>query len=116
MKYEEVAAIVENMKCQTRPTRDKSPIDGAPFGVERKRCSECEKEHIIAKLEARDKPQKVLYRKQSYGTPWLCPVCEADQSEVQFFDTGEETTGGKYSFCWACGQKLDWDVEEYKED
>ena len=43
-------------------------------------------------------------------------ACEADQSEVQFVDTGEVTTGGKYSFCWACGQKLDWDVEEYKED
>lgn len=66
--------------------------------------------------EFRDKPQKVLYRKQSYGTPWLCPVCEADQSEVQFIDTGGATIGGKYSFCWACGQKLDWDVEEYKEE
>lgn len=115
MKYEEVAAIVENMKHQKRATRDISSIDGLPFGVEHKRCSECEKDHIIAQLEARDKPQKVLYRKQSYGTPWLRPVCEADQSEVQFIDTGETKTGGKYSFCWACGQKLDWDVER-KED
>lgn len=67
---------------------------------------------VVRQLETRDKPQKVLYRKKSYGTPWLCPACEADQSEVQFVDTGEVTTGGKYSFCWACGQKLDWDVEE----
>lgn len=71
---------------------------------------------VIAELEARNKPQKILYREQSYGTPWLCPACEADQSEVQFVDTGEVTTGGRYSFCWACGQKLDWDVEEYKKD
>lgn len=91
-------------------------IGTASFENVHERCSECEKDHIIAELEARDKPQKVLYRKQSYGTPWLCPVCEADQSEVQFIDTGEVTTGGKYSFCWACGQKLDWDVEEHKED
>ena len=94
----------------------KCSIGGASFGAAHERCSECEKDHIIAELEARDKPQKVLYRKQSYGTPWLCPVCEADQSEVQFIDIGGATTGGKYSFCWACGQKLDWDVEEHKED
>lgn len=91
----------------------KCSIGGASFGAAHERCSECEKDHIIAELEARDKPQKVLYRKQSYGTPWLCPVCEADQSEVQFIDTGGAKIGGKYSFCWACGQKLDWDVEEY---
>nr|DAU56109.1 MAG TPA: hypothetical protein [Caudoviricetes sp.] len=91
-------------------------INIGSFGAAHERCSECEKDHIIAELEARDKPQKVLYRKQSYGTPWLCPVCEADQSEVQFIDIGGATTGGKYSFCWACGQKLDWDVEEHKED
>lgn len=94
----------------------KCSIGGASFGATHERCSECEKDHIIAELEARDKPQKVLYRKQSYGTPWFCPVCEADQSEVQFIDTGGATIGGKYSFCWACGQKLDWDVEEHKED
>lgn len=93
----------------------KCSIGSASFGATHERCSECEKDHIIEKLENRDKPQKVLYRKQSYGTPWLCPVCEADQSEVQFIDTGEVTIGGKYSFCWACGQKLDWDVER-KED
>lgn len=94
----------------------KYSIGGASFGPTHERCSECEKDYIIAELEARNKPQKILYRKQSYGTPWLCQACEADQSEVQFVDTGEVTTGGKYSFCWACGQKLDWDVEEYKED
>lgn len=94
----------------------KCSIGGASFGATHERCSECEKDHIISELEARDKPQKVLYRKQSYGTPWLCPACEADQSEVQFIDTGGATIGGKYSFCWACGQKLDWDVEEHKED
>lgn len=94
----------------------KCSIGGASFGATHERCSECEKDHIIEKLENRDKPQKVLYRKQSYGTPWLCPVCEADQSEVWFIDTGGATIGGKYSFCWACGQKLDWDVEEHKED
>lgn len=67
-------------------------------------------------------PVSELYKQPKYPVQYadnlapFCPACEADQSEVQFVDTGEVTTGGKYSFCWACGQKLDWDVEEYKED
>ena len=116
MKYEEVAAMVENMKCQKKPTRDKCSIDAAPFGIERKRCSECEKDHIIAELEARNKPLKVLYKCRNFKVIWMCPVCGTEQSETMFNNADETKTGGKYSFCWACGQKLDWDVEEYKED
>lgn len=109
MKYEEVAAMVENMKCQKKPIRDKCSIDVAPFGIERKRCSECEKDHIIAELEARNKPKKVLYRKQSYCTPYQCPVCEASQGKPVFI-TVPGMDGKEYSYCWRCGQKLDWDI------
>lgn len=92
-------------------TYSKCSIGGASFVATHERCSECEKDHIIAELEARDKPQKVLYRKGRYGTPWLCPACEADQCEVKFIGWTETETKG-YSFCWQCGQKLDWDIEK----
>ena len=32
-------------------------------------------------------PKKILYRKQNYGTPWLCCECEADQTPTEFFST-----------------------------
>ena len=112
MTYEEAAVIIGNIpinwvdECYTV----------CEYQEAKRIAIEVLMERGLKTKEARDKPQKVLYRKQSYGTPWLCPVCEADQSEVQFIDTGGATIGGKYSFCWACGQKLDWDVEEHKED
>ena len=86
----------------------KCSFGGASFGTAHERCGECEKDHIIAKLEARDAPQKILYRKQRYGTPWLCPVCEADQVKVEFFNTDGSPVKEKFTYCWKCGQKLDW--------
>ena len=49
-----------------------------------------------------------MYKKQSYGTPWLCPICEADQVKVEFFNEDGSEPKEKYSYCWNCGQKLDW--------
>lgn len=63
-------------------------------------------------LEARNTPQKVIYRKDRYGSPWLCPVCEADQTKVVFISSIGAAVKGKHSYCWKCGQKIDWDVEE----
>lgn len=57
-------------------------------------------------------PKKILYEEQYYGTPWLCPECEADQIEVEFFTEDGYEPKDKYSYCWKCGQKLDWSVEE----
>ena len=87
----------------------KCSIGGASFGATHERCSECEKDHIIKKLEDRDKPRKVLCRRErgKLGTSWLCPACEADQTEVVFIRCNP--------FCWQCGQRLDWNVE-HKED
>ena len=91
-------------------------IGTASFGNAHERCSECEKDHIIAELEARNKPLKVLYKCRNFKVIWMCPVCGTEQSETMFNNADETKTGGKYSFCWAGGQKRDWEVEEYKED
>ena len=59
-------------------------------------------------------PKKIVYQKSRYGSPWLCPECDADQAETKFFSVQGEVKE-KYTFCWNCGQKLDWDIEEYRE-
>jgi hypothetical protein len=53
-------------------------------------------------------PKKILYRKQNYGTPWLCCECEADQIATEFFCEDGSEPKEKHTFCWKCGQKLDW--------
>ena len=53
-------------------------------------------------------PKKILYRKQDYGTPWLCCECEADQTPTEFFSTDGSEPNEKHTYCWKCGQKLDW--------
>jgi hypothetical protein len=53
-------------------------------------------------------PKKILYRKQNYGTPWLCCECEADQTPTEFFSTDGSEPKEKHTFCWKCGQRLDW--------
>ena len=53
-------------------------------------------------------PKKLLYRKQNYGTPWLCCECEADQTPTEFFSTDGSEPNEKHTYCWKCGQKLDW--------
>ena len=53
-------------------------------------------------------PKKILYRKQNYGTPWLCCECEADQTLTEFFSTDGSEPKEKHTYCWKCGQKLDW--------
>ena len=56
----------------------------------------------------RMKPRKVVYREQSYGTPWLCPVCESDQVKVEFFCEDGSEPKEKYTYCWSCGSCIDW--------
>lgn len=61
-------------------------------------------------------PKKILYREQSYGTPWLCPECESDQIKVEFFSTDGYEPKEKVSYCWKCGQALDWSEENEKKE
>ena len=65
-------------------------------------------ESAIKALE-KQQPKKIMYREQNYGTPYLCPECEADQVKVEFFN--ENKAKEQYSFCCNCGQKLDWDYK-----
>ena len=67
-------------------------------------------------LKEKNEPKKILYRKQSYGTPWLCPQCEADQIKVEFFSLEGGEPKEKHSFCWKCGTKLDWEHNEKTVD
>lgn len=60
-------------------------------------------------LRQRQIAKKILYRKQSYGTPYLCPICKAGQCKVEFFCEDGSEPKKKYSYCWMCGQKMDWD-------
>lgn len=53
-------------------------------------------------------PKKIVYYKQSYGTPYRCPECGADQIAIDFFNSDGTEPSEKYSWCWKCGQKLDW--------
>lgn len=62
-------------------------------------------------LKGKQTPKKILYRKQSYGTPWLCPECEADQVKVEFFCEDGTEPQEKHTYCWKCGQKVDWNNE-----
>ena len=98
----------------------------APHNVEEtschlRQCNKCdmyrkenEKYHEIGTidefkaLKEKNEPKKILYRKQSYGTPWLCPYCEADQIKVEFFSEDGSEPKEKYTFCWQCGTRIDW--------
>ena len=71
-------------------------------------CSDCKSKEMTRTAVERMKPKKVLYRKQYYGTPWLCPECEADQIKVEFFNEDGSEPQEKHTFCWKCGTVIDW--------
>ncbi len=55
-------------------------------------------------------PKKVGYRalrQTEWGSPWHCPECEAELIEVCFGDDEN-----KVSYCWHCGQAIDWSDED----
>lgn len=56
-------------------------------------------------------PKKIIFQKQSYGTPYRCAECEADQVPIEFFRENGSEPSEKYSWCWHCGEKLDWSEE-----
>lgn len=62
---------------------------------------------------AKQIPQKIVYHKGYYGTPYHCPVCDADQNKVEFISDNGTFPSEEVSYCWACGNALDW--SEVKE-
>lgn len=70
--------------------------------------------NAVCALEKRI-PKKVGHRTlrpTEWGSPWYCPECEADLVKVEFmsFDGGEPKN--KVSYCWHCGQSIDWGKDE----
>lgn len=65
-------------------------------------------DELLSDLREDEKPQKIRYQPQIYGTPWLCPVCGTDQIKTEFFNADGSEAEEKITFCWKCGQKLDW--------
>lgn len=53
-------------------------------------------------------PKSVGKIEQRYGTPYFCPECEADQCKVEFFTADGSEPKEKVSYCWKCGQAIDW--------
>ena len=71
---------------------------------------ECAKRQAIKALE-KQIPKNILYKKQCHKTQWQCPICEADQVKVEFLCVDGTEPEEKYSFCWKCGQKIDWHLK-----
>lgn len=69
---------------------------------------------------AKAKSKKIVYRAQEYGSPWFCPTCGADQIKVCFASLSGSKSNENYSFCWNCGQRINWegikDEEEEEHD
>ena len=52
---------------------------------------------------------RVKLRPTEWGSGFRCPACEAEQTATEFFGYGK--ADNKITFCWGCGQKLDWSDE-----
>lgn len=48
----------------------------------------------------------------TYGTPYLCPECAAEQCRVHFITADGSKAKKQVSYCWQCGQAIDWSEEE----
>lgn len=58
-------------------------------------------------------PRQVAHAKQhKYGAAWKCPTCEAVQIPVEFITENGTEPAEKHSYCWYCGQKIDWGNED----
>jgi len=58
------------------------------------------------------KIDKVKLRPTEWGTPYRCAMCEAEQMPVEFMSTDGSEPKEKVTYCWHCGQKIDWSDEE----
>jgi predicted SprT family Zn-dependent metalloprotease len=65
-------------------------------------------DELLDDLNEDEKPQKILYQQQAYGTPYTCPSCGADQIKTEFYNSDGSEPKEKNTYCWKCRQKLDW--------
>ena len=69
--------------------------------------------HIAINAIGKQIPKKIVrvkLRPTELGSGFRCPECEAEQTATEFFGYGK--ADNKITFCWGCGQKLDWSDEE----
>lgn len=62
----------------------------------------------ILKKQMPKKVEKIKLRENELGTPYYCPECEADITPVEFFRTDGNRPNEMVSYCWKCGQAIDW--------
>lgn len=70
-------------------------------------------EEMSIKALEKQVPKKIVrvkLRPTEWGSGFRCPECEAEQTATEFFGYGK--SDNKITFCWGCGQKLDWSDEE----
>lgn len=58
--------------------------------------------------DAMQVPQKIVYQDGNYH----CPKCDAEIIRVEFMTANGAEPQNKYSWCWHCGQKLKWGVQD----
>ena len=70
--------------------------------------------HIAINALEKQIPKKIVrvkLRPTEWGSGFRCPECEAEQTATEFFGYGK--ADNKITFCWGCGQKLDWGSDEF---
>ena len=70
--------------------------------------------HIAINALEKQIPKKIVrvkLRPTEWGSGFRCPECEAEQTATEFFGYGK--SDNKITFCWGCGQKLDWGSDEF---
>lgn len=109
MTYEEVKVLLE--ATATNLLGDSCSVED-----ERKRKLMLKKyDAIDIAIKALEKqiPKKVGKMKETdYGSPYYCPECEAEIIPVEFFNTDGSEPEEKVSYCWKCGQAIDWSSED----
>lgn len=51
---------------------------------------------------------KIERRPSEWGSPFICPECGSEQTPTEFFTIDGTEPKEKITWCYACGQKLDW--------
>lgn len=52
--------------------------------------------------------EKVKRRPTEWGSPYICPICGAEQTKAEFATADGEEPKEMYTWCYGCGHKLDW--------
>ena len=112
-RTELIKQAIESAKC--RIYKLDFDLEGKLSAHHQKK-AENQKELMKITVEALEKqiPKKVHYKKQHYGSPWSCPICEAEQIKVEFMRDDGTEPNEMHTYCWHCGNKIDW--EEGGED